>query len=66
MLLAGYMMLAAAGLLFGASKMQRRGLPWADDVCYYSFGLCDEAQWLLIAAAFLALAAVARTTVRQG
>jgi hypothetical protein len=65
MLLAGYLAIGAVGLLFGASKLQRRGQPWADTLCYYSYGMCDESQWLLIAAAFLALAAVAHTAIRQ-
>jgi hypothetical protein len=60
----GYATVILAGLLFGASKLQQRGQRWADEVCYYAFGLCDEAQWLMIASAFFALAAVARTTIR--
>jgi len=63
MLLAGYMILAAAGVLFAASKLQYRSQPWADNICYYSYGLCAEAQWVMIAAAFLALAVVARTAI---
>lgn len=63
--LACFLGVALVALLFSASKLQRRGYPWADNVCHYAYGLCDEAQFLMFAAAFLALAAVARASLRQ-
>lgn len=66
MLLIGYAMLATAGLLFFAKSLQYKGHPLADDVCYFSFGLCDSASWLAIMAALLALAIVARKTAVEG
>jgi thiamine transporter ThiT len=66
MLLIGYAMLVIAGLLFFAKSFQYKGHPFADDVCYFSFGLCDSASWLAIMAALFALAIVARNTAGHG
>lgn len=62
MLLLGYAMLAAAALLWGAKTFRYRGFPLADDVCHFSYGLCESSQWLAIMAVFFALAIVANRT----
>jgi hypothetical protein len=59
----GYGLLAAAAAVVLASRLQHRGFGWADSFCHVSQGLCDNSQWLAIAAAFLALACVARATI---
>lgn len=59
----GYGLLAAAAVVVLASRFQHRGYAWADTFCGVSQGLCDSSQWLAIAAAFLALACVARATI---